>query len=51
MDKCIVKLVGRKWHCYGPDGRNYCAYDFKEWAVQCGKSCGWEVAYDDRSNA
>lgn len=50
MSKCLVKRVNTKWYCYGPDGKNYCAYDRKDWAVQCGRSHGWEVQYDNRSH-
>lgn len=50
--KCIIKLVNGKWHCYGPDGKNWCAYDqpHKSWAISCAKAHGWEVSYDDRSD-
>lgn len=55
MSKCIVKPVNGRWHCFGPDGQNYCAFDslHKKWAIECGKANGWEVEvqHDDSCNA
>ena len=40
-EKCTIKYVNNKWHCYGPDGKDYCAYTVKAWAIMCGESHGW----------
>ena len=37
-----IKLVNGKWHCYSPVGISYCAFDRKDWAVECAKANGWE---------
>ena len=43
MPSCTIKLINRKWHCIGPDGKDWCAYDYKDWAIECGKAHGWEI--------
>lgn len=40
-EKCTIKYVNSRWHCYGPDGKDYCSYTVKAWAVMCGESHGW----------
>ena len=36
-----IKLIYGRWHCYGPDGKNWCAFDKKEYAIEIAKAHGW----------
>lgn len=39
-----IKLVNGKWHCYGPDGKDWCAFARREWAEECADAHGWRTS-------
>ena len=41
-----IKLLNGKWHCYGPDGKDWCAFSKREHAVEVASAHSWEFTVE-----